>query len=199
MKSFLVSEITQGACYNLLFGGIAPRPVGFISTVNLEGQPNLAPFSSVQALSSAPPFVCVSFVRKSNGEFKDTLRNIRATKEFVVNSIHEEMLSGIVKAAAEHPSSVNEFSFGFTQVKSDLVKPPRVGESKFQLECRFHQEVALGTEADLVIGEVLKIHIDESAYDAGRVNSEKLELIGRLGGPKFCKVGEVVTMKVPTV
>lgn len=199
MLSFLVSDISQATCYNLLFGGIAPRPIGLISTLNSAGARNLAPFSSVQALSSAPPYVCASFVRRADGNIKDTLKNIRETREFVINSVHESMLDNLVKAASEHPSSIDEFSFGFMPVASDVIKPPRVKESNFQLECRLHQEIQLGTDTTLVIGEVLKIHIDEAAYDSGRVQSEKLKLIGRLGGPKFCSVGDVWIKKVPPV
>lgn len=199
MRSFLTSSIDQATCYNLLFGGIAPRPVGLISTCSAEGAANLAPFSSVQALSSAPPYVCVSFVKKSNGDFKDTLLNIRETKEFVVNSVQESMLDRVANAATEHPRGVNEFSFGFTPVPSELVKPPRVAESKFQIECRFHSETKLGDSAVLVIGEVVKFYIDDAALDGGRVLSEKLGLIGRLGGPKFCTLGDIIIKKVPAV
>ncbi len=196
MLSFNPASSDQALNYNLLYGGIAPRPIALVSTLSKGGGLNLAPFSSVQALSSAPPFISLSFAKKPSGEEKDTLTNILDTKEFVANSVHPSILDRVVESAADYPSNVSEFSLGFTPVESAVVKPPRVAESKFQLECILHSTTILGN-ATLVIAEVKMIHIDEAAFEGGRVNSEALNLVGRLGGPKFSSVGEVWLKKVP--
>lgn len=192
---------TERENYKLLIGTIIPRPIAFVTTLNEEGLVNGAPFSYFSIVSSNPPMISLSIQRR-NGEMKDTARNILRDKEFVVHGVDVENVKEINETAASLPSSESEISLTkLTLVESDLVKVPGVIESKVRMECRLEKAIPLGDEdhvgADLIIGRILKYHIDESVYEDGRINPDKLESMSRLAGINYARIGEIISMERP--
>ncbi len=183
------------ANYKLLIGSVLPRPIAFVSSVGADGTANLAPFSFFTAAAPKPPTVCFAPLRRfSDGQEKDTLCNIRATKEFVVNIVTGQNVELVNEAAAEFAPEIDEFeAVGFTPGVSEIVKPPRVLESPISFECKLTQIVPLGAaEAGggaLVIGEVVCFHVADHLLKDGRIDTEALDPIGRLAGAEFTTLG----------
>jgi flavin reductase (DIM6/NTAB) family NADH-FMN oxidoreductase RutF len=196
------SQIAPGDVYKLMIGMIVPRPIAFVSTVDPAGVRNLAPFSYFTACGSNPPVVCFSTsVRPGPQPYKDTLHNVEATGEFVVNIVSEEIADQMNRTAIDVPPEVDEFELsGLTPIASDLVKPPRVAESKVQMECRLHQIVRVSDKPGggiLVLGEVLRFHVLESLLDGYKIDPEKLSAIGRMGGPSYVRTHDRFDMLRP--
>ena len=197
------SEIAP-SIYKLLTGAVVPRPIAFVSTVNVEGQPNLSAFSFFTVVSANPPVVCFSpMVRGSDGKRKDTLNNIEQTREFVVNIVSEDFAAQMNKTAPEFPPEVNEFEVsGLTPVASDLVKPPRVKESRIQMECRLLQVVHVSDKplgGSLVMGEVVRFHFaEELEMENLRIDPARLKAIGRMGGPTYVRTTDLFELQRPT-
>jgi flavin reductase (DIM6/NTAB) family NADH-FMN oxidoreductase RutF len=188
--------------YKLMIGIIIPRPIAFVSSIDVAGVRNLAPFSYFTACSSNPPVVCFcTSLRSGPRPHKDTLENIRATGEFVVNVVSEEIAEQMNKTSAEVPPEVDEFVLScLTPVASDLVKPPRVAESKAQMECKLRQIVPVSEKPGggiLVLGEVLRFHILESVLDGFKVDPGELKAIGRMGGPTYVRTDDRFNMERP--
>ncbi len=189
------------ANYKLLIGSIVPRPIAFVSTINAGGIANVAPFSFFTGATPAPPTVVFAPLRRfSDGAEKDTLRNIRANGEFVVNGVPETLVEDANAAATEFPPEVSEFSeVGLTPAPSIVVKPPRVGESPINLECRLVQIVELGPAAAgggaLVIGEVVRFHLRDDLVDNGRIAIDRWNPVGRLAGAEYTTIGRRFTLE----
>ena len=177
--------------YSLMSACIAPRPIAFVSTLSAEGLPNLAPFSYFMAGGSNPPSIAFSPTPDRNGQPKDTLRNLEATGEFVINIVTFAMREPMNLTAAEYPHGVSEWEkSGFTPVSSLLVKPARVGESPIALECRLFKIVKHGegfASANYVIGEVLTAHLAEEILTEGKIDTEKVDYVARLGGNWYAR------------
>ncbi|MBY0120542.1 flavin reductase family protein [Bacillus sp. S/N-304-OC-R1] len=190
-------EITTGnlewrEAYKLLVGSILPRPIAFVTTVDEEGVVNAAPFSFFTAICADPLLICFSPMRRGNdGAKKDTLLNIEATKEFVINIVSEDFVEQMNICATEFPSEVDEVEVsGLNKSASIKVKPPRIKESKVHLECTLYETLHFGEHAgagSLVIGKVEHVHISDELYDNGRINTEKLNPIGRLAGHMYTR------------
>jgi flavin reductase (DIM6/NTAB) family NADH-FMN oxidoreductase RutF len=196
------AQIAYNDIYKVMIGTIVPRPIAFVSTVDTAGVRNLAPFSYFTACGSNPPVVCFcTSVRSGPRPYKDTLYNIEATGEFVVNIVSEEFAEQMNKTSAEVPPEVDEFVLsGLTSLASDLIKPPRVAESKVQMECRLHQIVRVSDQPGggiLVLGEVLRFHVLESLLDGYKVDPGKLKAIGRMGGPTYVRTMDRFDMERP--
>ncbi|HKX00776.1 MAG TPA: flavin reductase family protein [Bryobacteraceae bacterium] len=188
--------------YKLMVGVIVPRPIAFVSTVSPEGVRNLAPFSFFTGISANPPVICFSpMIRGSDGSRKDTLRNIEAVKEFVVNVVSEEFAEQMNICSAEFPPEVDEFAqSGLTPIASDLVKPPRVKESHINMECRLVQIVHVSPKplgGSIVLGEVLRFHIDDALFTDYKIDPDKLHPIGRMGGPTYTRTTDRFDMQRP--
>lgn len=188
--------------YKLLVGIIVPRPIAFVSSISPDGVLNLAPFSFFTAISANPPAVCFSpTVRGGDGKRKDTLENIAATKEFVVNVVSEDFARQMNACSADFPPEVDEFAVsGLTPLASELVRPPRVAESRIHMECRLLQIVevsALPLGGSLVIGEVLRFHVADELFDNFRVDPDRLHPIGRMGGPTYTRTTDRFEMERP--
>lgn len=189
------------ANYKLLIGAVLPRPIAFVSTADADGNPNLAPFSFFTGATPAPPTVVFAPLRRfSDGQEKDTLRNIRATGEFVVNVVTEDIVELANDTAVEFAPGVSEFAeTGLTPVPCEVVKAPRVGESPISMECRLIQVVDLGPEAagggSLVIGEVLRFHVRDDLIEDGRIDTEALHPVGRLAGSEYTTLGRRFTLE----
>ncbi len=176
---------------------IAPRPICFASTIDKEGNVNLSPFSFFNLFSSNPPIVVFSPARRvRDNSTKHTLQNVLEVPEVVINIVDYEMVQQVSLASCEFPKETNEFTkAGFTQQAATVVKPPMVKESKVKMECKVLEVKPLGTEGgagNLVICEVLKMHIDESILNAEgtMIDQRKLYHVARLGGDWYCKVDE---------
>ncbi len=183
---------------HLMNSVIVPRPIAFVTTVNAGGRVNAAPFSWFCGLATGPPLLGISISPRDGGP-KDTLRNVRETREFVVNVVTEAMAAQIVKASGDWPDDVDELALvGLTAVPSGLVRPPRVAESPVNLECRLDREIALG-ESCFVVGEILRAHVRDEVLTEGRVDVTKLKPLARLGGERYTGLGQVLGLPRPKV
>ena len=188
--------------YKLMVGAIVPRPIAFVSTVSVDGIRNLAPFSFFTGISANPPVICFSpMVRASDGARKDTLRNVEATGEFVVNVVSEEFAEKMNICSVEFPPEVDEFEMsGLTPIASDLVKPPRVKESQISMECRLVQVVEVSAKplgGSLVVGQVLRFHVADALIEGYKIDPDKLQAIGRMGGPTYTRTTDLFDMVRP--
>jgi flavin reductase (DIM6/NTAB) family NADH-FMN oxidoreductase RutF len=187
--------------HKLMVGSIVPRPIAFVSTISSDGTRNLAPFSYFTAVAADPPTICFAAGRRSSdGERKDTLGNIQATKEFVVNVVTEAMGAAMNETAAEFPPGVDEFKVtGLTPASCRVVRPPRVKESPINLECKLYEIVSIGpTKAgggSLVIGEIVMFHVANELYENGQINIQELNPLGRLAGTEYTTLGQIISMK----
>jgi flavin reductase (DIM6/NTAB) family NADH-FMN oxidoreductase RutF len=202
MRTLDPAQIAPSDIYKLMIGMIVPRPIAFVSTVDAAGIRNLAPFSYFTACSSNPPVVCFcASVRTGPRPHKDTLENIRASGEFVVNIVSEEIAEQMNLCSAEVEPEIDEFELsGLTPIESDLVKPPRVAESKVQMECRLRQILVVSEKpggGSLVLGDVLRFHIEESLLDGYKIDPEMLRAIGRMGGPTYTRTRDRFEMQRP--
>jgi flavin reductase (DIM6/NTAB) family NADH-FMN oxidoreductase RutF len=188
MKSFSPKDIPTPQLQGYLQGAIAPRPIAFASTVDVNGRPNLSPFSFFNVFSANPPILVFSPARRVRGNTtKHTLENAMATKEVVINVVNYDIVQQMSLSSTEYAEGVNEFEkAGLTAVASDIVKPARVTESPVQFECKVNEVIHLGTEGgagNLIICEVVRIHVNEAVLDEnGVIDQYKIDLVSRLGG-----------------
>lgn len=190
------ARLPRSAMYRFLIRAIVPRPIAFVSTLGEGGRFNVAPFSFFCGLSGDPPLLGLS-INQRGGAPKDTLRNLRASGEFVVNVVGEPLLEKMVMASGDWAEDVDEFHLtGLTPVASDLVRPPRVGECHVSLECRLYREVELGTTT-FVVGEIVRAHVADEVLTEGNVDATKLRPIGRLGGDEYAIVRDVLHVPRP--
>ena len=190
-------EITPGNlewkdAYKLLVGSILPRPIAFVTTIDENGVANAAPFSFFTAICADPMLICFSPMRRgTDGKKKDTLANIEATKEFVINIVSEEWTEKMNRCATEYSADIDELErAGLTKELSQTVKPPRVKESKVHLECSLYQVLHFGEQAgagSLVIGKVEHVHVADELYENGRIDSMNLKPVGRMAGQMYTK------------
>jgi flavin reductase (DIM6/NTAB) family NADH-FMN oxidoreductase RutF len=175
---------------------VGPRPICFASTIDKAGNVNLSPFSFFNLFSTNPPIAIFSPARRlRNNTTKHTLQNVLEVPEVVINIVTYDMVQQTSLASCEYPKGVNEFlKAGFTEEPSTLIKPPMVKESKVKMECKVIEVKPLGTEGgagNLVICEVLRMHIDDSLLDANRkMDQRKINHVARLGGDWYCVVNE---------
>jgi flavin reductase (DIM6/NTAB) family NADH-FMN oxidoreductase RutF len=204
------SDLSHSELYGILLNSVAPRPIAWVSTVSASGQPNLAPFSFFNCVCVDPPLLAFApGLRQpkephvSRGEAKDTLRNIRETREFVVNIVTYELREAMNVTSGEYDASVNEFELAkVTPRPSKIVRPPRVAESPVNFECRLHQIIDFSpapTSSSLVIGEIVSIHMNDTHIKEGRLDRNSLDLIGRMGGIQYTRTTERFEMVRPKV
>ena len=196
-------EIKTAQLHAYLLGAIAPRPICFASTIDSDGNPNLSPFSFFNVFGSKPPILIFSPARRvRDNTIKHSLENVFANKEVVINMVNYAMVHQASLASCEYPKGVNEFvKAGFTPIKSDIVKPFRVKESPAQLECKVLQVIETGHEGgagNLVICEVLCMHIDDNVLDAnGKIDPHKIDLVARMGADHYCRASGSAVFVVP--
>jgi flavin reductase (DIM6/NTAB) family NADH-FMN oxidoreductase RutF len=199
MRTIDPKEIATGDLHQLLVGAVAPRPIAFASTVDENGTPNLAPYSFFNVFSSNPPILVFSSNRKrSDNSTKDTLHNVEAIGEVVINVVTHNIAWQAAVASIEYPQEVSEFEkAGFTPVASDIVKPFRVKESPVNMECKVQQIIPLGDAGGaghLIICEVVRMHLDEVIFDErGRIDPHRIDLMGRMGRAFYVRAsGEAI-------
>ncbi|RBA27783.1 flavin reductase family protein [Flavobacterium tibetense] len=187
MLSIDPKDISPVKLQGYLQSAVAPRPIAFASTLDENGTPNLSPFSFFNVFSSNPPILIFSPARRvRNNTVKHTLINAENTKEVVINVVNYDIVQQMSLSSTEYPDGVNEFlKSGLTMLPSDVVKPFRVAESPVQFECKVNDVIALGDQGgagNLVICEVVKIHINEAVLDKdGLIDQHKIDLVARMG------------------
>jgi len=185
---------------HLMNGVVVPRPIAWVSTIDVDGNRNLAPHSYFNAVSCEPPIVQFTSTHSSQHDpagYKDTLRNVRATGEFVINVVSEELLDAMNTTAIDSPPGVDEFQLaGLEAIASARVRPPRVARSKVALECRVHMLMPIG-DATMIFGDVLLVHVRDDVWVDGRVCYEQLMAVGRLGGSNYAPFRGLLTLRRP--
>jgi flavin reductase (DIM6/NTAB) family NADH-FMN oxidoreductase RutF len=206
MRTFDPAGCEPRQIYKLMTGIIVPRPIALVSTVDAGGVANLAPFSFFSGVGSNPPTVlfCPTLRAQEAGEGaeqKDTLHNVEETHEFVVNVVSEAIADAANVAAAEVAPHVDEFQLaGLTPVPSDIVRPPRVGESPAQMECKLLQVVYTGRAAAsgvIVIGEVVRFHVRKDLVSDFRVDPARLDAVGRMAGNTWVRTHDRIELIRP--
>lgn len=204
MKTINLSEISIAEKQGWLQYSIAPRPIAFASTIDAGGNVNLSPFSFFNLFSYSPSIVIFSTVRKvRDGSIKHTLENILEIPEVVINICDYDMVQQVSLTSCEYPKTVDEFiKAGFTKEPATIIKPPMVKEAKVKLECKVKEVKSLGENGgagQLIIAEVLCMHVDESilADDGKMIDQLKLHHVARLGGDWYCRINETNLFRVP--
>jgi flavin reductase (DIM6/NTAB) family NADH-FMN oxidoreductase RutF len=207
MRSIDPQQESVQNIYKLMIGAIVPRPIAFVSSLDLRGVRNLAPFSFFNGVSADPPVVlfCASVRREDPqrglGPHKDTLLNVIDTREFVINVVTESIAEKMNLTSAQVPPDVDEFELsGLTPLPSELVKPPRVAESPVQMECRLRQVVKISEQflgSTIVLGDVLRFHVREDLVENFRIDADRLGAIGRMGGPTYVRTRDRFDLERP--
>src|ERR1700723_4509021 len=212
------SQLPHRELYNLLINAVVPRPIAWVSTLSASGRSNLAPFSFFNAVCAKPPLLAFApgmrAPKKSEAveddaaghpgvHVKDTLRNIRETKEFVINMVTYELAQAMNLTSGEYDASIDEFELAkVASAASHLVRPPRVADSPVSFECKLHQILDFSPAPEggsLVLGEIVSVHIDERYLKEGRLDRNSLDLIGRMGGMQYTRTTERFEMVRPVV
>ena len=203
MKTYTPSELPVPKLHQLLLGSVAPRPICFASTVDAEGNRNLAPFSFFNVFSANPPIVVFSPARSGRtNTTKDTHENCKVVPEVVINIVNYNMVQQMSLTSSPYPHGVDEFvKSGLTPIESELVKPARVKEAPVQLECKVLEVKELGQHGgagNLIICEVVKLHIDEEVLDENeRIDPFKIDLVARMGSNYYCRANGDAIFEVP--
>jgi len=196
MTSFDPKNMPTNVLHSYLLSAVAPRPIAFASTMDIDGNPNLSPYSFFNVFSSNPPILIFSPARRvRDNSIKHTLMNAEATKEVVINVVNFDIVHQMSLSSSEYPEGVNEFEkSGLTMLKSDIVKPFRVGESPVQFECKVNEIIKLGTEGgagNLIICEVVKFHVSNDVLDKNSsIDQRKLDLVSRAGGSLYSRANK---------
>jgi len=203
MKTIQPKDLSTPELQALLQGAVAPRPIAFVSSINGAGAVNLSPFSFFNLFSANPPILVFSPSRRVRDKStKHTLENVLEVPEVVIHVVGHSLVEQMSLASTEYGKGVNEFvKAGLTEVPSNLVSPPRVKEAPLAFECRVNQVISLGEEGgagNLVICEVLQIHLDERILDAsGAIAPLKLDPVARLGGNWYTKITPESLFQIP--
>ena len=193
MVSLNPKDLSTGKLHGYLLSAVAPRPIAFASTIDKDGNPNLSPFSFFNVFSANPPILIFSPARRvRDNTIKHTLQNVKTTKEVVINVVNYSIVHQMSLSSTDYAKGVNEFEkAGLTMLPSEKIKPFRVAESPIQLECKVNDIISLGTEGgagNLVICEVVKLHISETVLNADHsINQKALDLVARAGGSYYSR------------
>lgn len=192
MKHIIPAEITVPEVQRLLQGGIGPRPIALVSTISKVGKNNLTPFSFFNVFGANPPIIAFSPSRRGrDGSLKDTYLNLMDNKECVVQSVTFSMIEQVSLASTEYEYGIDEFvKSGLTPIESDIVRPRRVKESPFQMECRMLEMRSFGnggTSANIAICEVIKFHVEEDLFVNGVLHPNKIDLVARMSANFYCR------------
>ena len=202
MLSIDLIEMGIPKAHHYLLSAVGPRPICFASTLDKNGNPNLAPFSFFNVFSSNPPIAVFSPSRSGRtGKHKDTFNNIQEINEVVINLVDFKMVEQMSLTSSPYEPKVNEFiKSGFTPIESELIKPFRVKEAPIQMECKVIEVKKLGDNngaGNLVICKILKMHISEDILDNNQmIDQEKIDLVARMGGDWYCRTDKRSMFKI---
>lgn len=188
-------DLAAEASYRLLTGLVVPRPIAWVTTVSAGGVVNLAPFSHFTFVSPKPPMLAISIGQKA-GVYKDTATNILRTEEFVVHIADRPLVRPLHESAVEHPPEVSEVEvLGLATAPSLHVAPPRLVDAPVAMECRLRHCIEFGeTRSRLMVGEVLVFRLREGLFADGKVDTRRLDPIGRIAGPNYTTLGDILAM-----
>jgi flavin reductase (DIM6/NTAB) family NADH-FMN oxidoreductase RutF len=192
------TTLESTAVYKLLISSVVPRPIAWVSSVDPAGVPNVAPFSYFMAITDQPPTIAFSCSPRAAGK-KDTLANIEAAREFVVNIVDDDRAEQMNLTSGDYAPDVDEFALvKLTAAQSAIVKAPRVAEAPINMECKLVQIIPVG-KASLILGQVVQWHVRDDVYDTatGRLDMHKLKPVGRLTGNLYSHIHEIFEMKRP--
>ena len=193
MISYEPKDLTVQRLHHYLLGAVGPRPIALASTLDSDGNKNLAPFSFFNVFSANPPILIFSPARSGRtNTLKDTYHNVKEIPEVVINVVNFSIVERVSLASSPYPQGTSEFEkAGLTPIPSELVRPFRVKESPVQFECKVNQVVELGVEGgagNLIICELKKMHLEESVLDAdGMIDALRIDLVSRMGGDWYCR------------
>lgn len=196
------AEIAISKLHRTVLGAVTPRPIAFASTIDKNGNPNLSPFSFYNAFGVNPTTLIFSPSRRGrDNTVKDTYENLKEVPEVVINTVTYNLVQQVNLSSTEYEKGVNEFvKAGLTPIASEMIKPFRVKESPVQFECKVREIIETGAgggAANLIICEILMIHLDESILDFdGNIDPNKLDTVGRLGGDSYCRTSGDSIFKV---
>jgi flavin reductase (DIM6/NTAB) family NADH-FMN oxidoreductase RutF len=198
MTYFDLERLDQRRCYNLLASTVVPRPIAWVVTIDGQGRPNAAPYSFFNFFSGFPPTICVGMSLRE-GDAKDSLANIRASGEFVVNMVPSQLAEAMNTTAVPFPRGVNELEKAqLRTMPSTKVKPPRIDGSPAALECILRQVLPVDTTATIVVAHVVALHVRDDAVlnaERGHLDTARLDLIGRMESPgSYTRTNERFTM-----
>ncbi|WP_420402120.1 flavin reductase family protein [Flagellimonas sp.] len=202
IKTIDPNSISQPELHSYLLTAVAPRPIGFVSTIDSDGNVNLSPFSFFNVFSSNPPIMIFSPARGRNNMPKHSLQNVQEVPEAVINIVDFPIVEQMSLSSTAYDKDVNEFvKSGLTQVPSEKVKPPRVGESPVSFECTIDRIIELGDgqgAGNLIMAKVELIHIQDQFLDEeGKLDPLKLDLVGRMGGSWYTRASNASLFEIP--
>lgn len=196
-----LTENTNQNVYSYLVGGISPRPIAWISTLNSEGSANIAPYSFFTVASCKPAVLSVTQVNPSDKTNKDTLNNLMATKECVVNIVSQELVEKVNQSCANYPSDISEFdAANIAQAPSLLVNAPSVAGSKVRFECKLREVISISNEpggGKMMLLDVVGICINDSVMSNGYIDPKLLNAVGKMGGDYFSTTKDKFVLKRP--
>jgi len=182
--------------YRLITGVVVPRPIAWVTSLSSGGTLNLAPFSAFTFVAPKPPMLAISVGRKGK-IYKDTAQNILNNEEYVVHIADSSLMNAVHESSTEHPPDVSEVEeLRLSTLPGERIKVPRLAAAPIAMECRFRQCLEFGeTRSRLIVGEVLVFHIRDGLLNNGKIETEALDPIARIAGPRYAKLGEIVTLK----
>ena len=201
-KTIDPSSISQQDLHGMLLTAVAPRPICFASTIDASGNVNLSPFSYFNVFSSNPPVLIFSPARSGrDNTHKHSYLNVKEVPEVVINIVNHAIVEQMSLSSTAYDRGVNEFTkAGLTEVPSEIVKPPRVGEAPVSFECTVQQTIELAEEpgaGNLIIAKVERIHLNEDYLTDGQLDTQKLDLVGRMGGSWYVKASGEALFEIP--
>ncbi len=190
------AELGAERVYRLMTGIVVPRPIAWVTSLSATGVLNLAPFSAFTFVSQKPPMLAISVGRKA-GVWKDTAHNILDTEEYVIHIADTPLMHALHESSVEHPRDVSEVEhLKLETLPSELVKVPRLAAPPVAMECRFRQCLEFGeVKSRLIVGEVVMFHVRDGLMNNGKVETKELDPIARIGGPRYARLGEIVTLR----
>ncbi|MEL6968938.1 MAG: flavin reductase family protein [Bacteroidota bacterium] len=203
ITTIIPGEVSTAQLHGHLLSAVAPRPIAFASTISKDGQVNLSPFSFFNVFGANPPIVIFSSARRvRDNTIKHTLENVQEVPEVVINIVNYPIVEQMSLSSTEYAKEVNEFvKAGLTQVPSQKVRPPRVGEAPVALECKVQQIIETGQEGgagNLIMAEVVAVHLRNEYLDEnGRLDTQKLDLVARMGGSWYCRASGDALFEIP--
>lgn len=189
------SELGAEKIYRLMTGIVVPRPIAWVTSLSAKGVLNLAPFSAFTFVSQKPPMLAISVGRKA-GVYKDTAHNILDNEEYVIHIADTPLMHAVHDSSVEHPPEVSEVELlKLETLPSERIKVPRLAAAPVAMECRFRQCLEFGdARSRLIVGEVVMFHLREGLVENGKVETAALDPIARIGGPRYARLGEIVTL-----
>jgi flavin reductase (DIM6/NTAB) family NADH-FMN oxidoreductase RutF len=190
------ADLDAETAYRLITGVVVPRPIAWVTSLSGSGVVNLAPFSAFMFVSPKPPMLAISVGRKA-GIYKDTAQNILNNEEYVIHIADSSLMTAVHESSTEHPPDISEVEqLGLATLPSERIKVPRLADAPIAMECRFRQCLEFGeTRSRLIVGEVLVFHIRDGLLQNGKIETAALDPIARIAGPRYARLGEIVTLK----